>query len=115
MKKLRPFTRSECRRNPRLGRCYELSGSYVTWHRDYLLVHGTIQGAGYPPNPHAWVILPDGQVHDPVTDLTLPAEVYVRVFGAIEQVRYTYIEMARHVLRTEHWGPWHDENQERSA
>ncbi len=114
MKKLRPAHEVKSK-NPRLGYCYELSGNYVARRQDCILVHGTIQGCGYPPNPHAWVILPDGMIHDPVGDVTLTADAYTRIFSAVEQVRYTYVEMARHALRAAHWGPWHEQDQERSA
>jgi hypothetical protein len=111
MKKLLPAHKVKSK-NPRLGLCYELSGLYVSRHQDCVLVHGTIQGCGYPPNPHAWAILPDGDVHDPVADLTLSAEAHARIFSAVEQVRYTYLEVATHGLRTGHWGPWHDDERE---
>ena len=110
MKTLRPA--SELRsRNPRLGRCYELAGEYVCMHQDAVLVHGTIQGFGYPPNPHAWVVLPDGQVHDPVADIVLSADAHASMFNATEQVRYTYEQMARHAFVTRHWGPWHEQER----
>jgi hypothetical protein len=91
----------------RLGRCYELAGRRVLFATDSpILVHGTIQGRGYPPNPHAWVILPDGQVWEPVSDSVMPAVVYDALFNPVENHRYSVVEVSLIAGRDRHWGPW---------
>ena len=75
---------------------------------DVTLVHGTIQGAGQPPNPHAWVRFDDGTVLDPVLGDRMPAEEYRTKMNAVEHVTYTADELAEHVMEHQHWGPWDD-------
>lgn len=93
--------------NDRLGRCYELAGRRVLFDEDAaILVHGTIQRDPLPPNPHAWVILPDRLVWEPVTEMTLPADAFARFFGAKEDRRYSPKEVAIQTAQSGHWGPW---------
>lgn len=83
----------------RLGRCYELSGRYIVDHPGCRLVHGSIQGFGYPRINHAWVILPSGDRHDPVADLTLSPVAHEAYFSAIEDVVYDAHEAMAEMLR----------------
>lgn len=103
------------RKNPRAGRCYELSAKYVSENHDAVLVHGSIQGNGYPRNPHAWVEVEgtDGMiVFDPVLDQHYPAWLYERLMNAKAYVRYTYDEAVRLMVDTGHYGSW-DEQSDR--
>ena len=94
----------------RLGRCYELAGKYVMdahmRGEECALVHGSIQGLGFPRIKHAWVELPDGQVHDPVADTTMALDEHRAFYSAEVDCRYTYEDMARNACRSQHWGPW---------
>jgi hypothetical protein len=90
----------------RLGRCYELSGRFVMDNGEAVLVHGTIQGEGHPPNPHAWVKFSDGKVYDPVMDSVMSGEDYAEKMNAVEHVTFARHEMTERVLKHKHWGPW---------
>lgn len=100
----------------RLGRCYELAGRRVARSGGgEILVHGTIQGMGHPPNPHAWVMV-DGDygrdaniVWEPVSDTELPWDVFERLFSPAEHRRYTVDEVNTITLKTGHWGPWEEQ------
>lgn len=97
----------------RVGRCYELSGRTAVFEHagEAVLVHGTIQGLGFPRIGHAWIELDDGlTVHDPVTGWTVNADWYYEFAAADAEVRYRYSEAAAMVTEHEHWGPWHDDH-----
>lgn len=108
------------KRNPlkdRLGLCYELSGQAVfrsgrsgqkKSHEGAILVHGSIQAFGNPRINHAWVILKNGDVFDPVLDQVLPRDYYYQRFNAVENVRYDKIQVAINILKYQHWGPWEE-------
>lgn len=99
----------------RLGRCYELAGREVILPGDRfhpgrgapVLVHGTIQGFGNPPNPHAWIEFRDGTVWEPITEQYFGAGEWVAFANpGAEAVRYTVQEARRRAVVTGHWGPW---------
>lgn len=93
----------------RLGRCYELAGRRVimeTPGTGLVLVHGTIQGMGYPPNPHAWVVDPIGSAWEPITETWFDPVAWVEFARPVEHVRYTEDEARRLAVFTGHWGPW---------
>lgn len=90
----------------RLGRCYELAGRRVMDDRAGQLIHGTIQGMGYPPNPHAWVILETGEWWEPISEIALPPEVFRRLWGAEIHQIYDYAGVLDAALAAGHWGPW---------
>lgn len=101
----------------RLGRCYELAGRYVLFDdpaEDHdpkpVLVHGTIfrEGINDKPNPHAWVILPDGDRWEPISEMVMPEAVFTRFFGAVESRRYTVEDALILTGKTGHWGPWEE-------
>lgn len=90
----------------RLGLCYQLAGRYAAHHDDAVLVHGSIQGRGKPRIDHAWVKLADGQIWEPVADVTLDPRVFDAVFNPIEDKTYTSEQVNLQTLRFQHWGPW---------
>ena len=99
-------------RNKRLGHCYDLSGRYVMDHSDAVLVHGTVTRSDGYTIKHAWVESIDTasgyktrMVYDPVLDLSLPWDVYERMFRAKEEQRYTHDELMHTVAKQKHWGP----------
>ena len=96
--------------NPRRGRCYELSGRYVSVHPDTILVHGKIV------NPierkgllkeieHAWVE-EGNEIFDPCMDVRWPKQIYESFFKAKPYKKYTHDEVNKISLKTRHWGPW---------
>ena len=91
----------------RLGQCYVLAGHYMmdTADDNAFLVHGTIQGYGYKPNPHAWVRFGD-MVWEPVTDCEYTMAEYAALFNAVERAVYTQTEAFTAMLDTAHFGPW---------
>ena len=101
--------------NDRLGRCYELSGRYITDgmfipnRENAILVHGKLVnpfGVGYAELDHAWIETGE-EVFDPVMDKTIPKEVFYALFKPTIYKRYTREETRRMILKHEHWGPWH--------
>ena len=111
-------------RQPRLGRCYELTALWTAAHVSLLpprllerlqitVLHGSIEGFGNPRIGHAWIELNLGgpigwQAHDPVVPCTGPFEVW-RTFARARVARsYDIAEFAQHLTEAEHTGPWHD-------
>jgi len=101
----------------RLGQCYNLSLKYVRDHPGWILVHGSIGGAGADlnrdnPNPaprigHAWAISEQGdQAWEPISGQEFAGSRFRNLFDAIEWVRYTDDEALILSLKTGHWGPW---------
>jgi hypothetical protein len=89
----------------RAGRCFELAVLKVAAVPGSILVHGTIQGMGYPPNHHAWVEIEDG-VWEPVTDHIFPRFAWAGFTNATELCRHTRDELAELINEFEHYGPW---------
>lgn len=90
----------------RLGRCYELTGNIALHNSGVELVHGTIQGCGAPRIAHAWVVLPDGSIWEPVTNQVWKKSVFYEFFSAVVRKRYDRQTFLRLAVRHEHWGPW---------
>lgn len=92
----------------RLGRCYELSGRYVSQgtESDMVLVHGSIEGLGNPRIGHAWVVIPGIGIWEPATNNIWDPEVFQAFFAPVEHHAYTQEEVWTFTLQTEHWGPW---------
>lgn len=72
-----------------------------------LLVHGWMR---HPEEPkgihHAWVILENGQVWEPITGLICDANLFYRFGNCRDFKRYTEHEARVKMLRTQHYGPW---------
>lgn len=94
--------------NKRLGRCFELSGRYVSEHPNATLVHGNLTNPfarGMKELDHAWVE-EDDQIFDPVMDQWWPKGVYQSLFHTKEQQRYSHVRVLSMTLKHQHWGPW---------
>lgn len=97
----------------RLGKCYELSGRYVIDHGGVTLVHGRITDkfcTGLTID-HAW-IEENENVYDPVLDTEFPKFLYYELFNAEARNAYSQTKACVHMLRTEHFGPWDEEEGE---
>ena len=92
----------------RLGRCYELSGGFVSGDTSgtATLVHGSIQGFDNPRINHAWVELSDGQVYDAVLQKKFPKMIHDALFNPEIHHRYDHEQVLIMMLRFKHWGPW---------
>lgn len=92
----------------RLGKCYQLVGSYALRHPDVILVHGTINGSRRTgvdfDNPHAWIEEKNEVVFDLVWDTRLPKDVYFRLMEAKELKRYNHKALRKMVLKFKNWG-----------
>ncbi len=104
---------------PKAGDCYEANGRWLLAHPDpdLVLVHGIVAGQGALAGQtfgHAWVESPTGLVVDVANgrDIRMPKATYYAL-GRIGDVgpvrRYTYNEVLRLTVETEHWGPWDGE------
>ena len=98
------------KKNPRLGMCYELSAKVLMEPemRNSRVVHGSIQGFDFPRIGHAWVLLPNDMVFDPVTELKVVKEVYYAYHNAIDEKIYDYDALIEHLLEFGTYGPWHE-------
>lgn len=103
----------ENKKNPRLGKCYELAGDYVLHHPDTILVHGRLtnpfnRSRGHLAElDHAWVEIKGGtKIFDPVQDMTWPKDAYEGLFKAKVLHKYTQQELLTQVDIHETWGPW---------
>jgi 8-oxo-dGTP pyrophosphatase MutT (NUDIX family) len=99
-------------KNPRVGKCYELSGRYVLEHPKAILVHGRLINPfkrGLTELDHAWVEVGD-EIFDPVMDIIWPKNVYEDFFHAKPNKKYSFIEVVKIVDRAENWGPWENIN-----
>ena len=92
----------------RLGRCYMLAGRFVSYDAPAgtRLVHGTIQGRGHPRTGHAWAILPDGRVWEPITMQVYRPGAFKAIYSAQPVGTYDQQTVLQESLRTGHWGPW---------
>jgi hypothetical protein len=104
---------TKTKKNPRLGRCYELAAQEVLYGDDptAILVHGSIQGGDNPRLHHAWVQYEDEygdeMAYDPVADYTGPWGLYARMFNAEPYTAYTSAQVRTYILEHKNWGPWH--------
>lgn len=95
----------------RLGRCYELAHKQLYAHSAATLVHGVIRdthlsGLG-AVILHAWLEIGD-ESWEPITQLCLPSDVFMRLFDAEIIHRYSIREATLHALETGHYGPWQE-------
>ena len=92
-------------KNPRLGRCFELAGRYVSEHPDATLVHGRLTNPfarGMKELDHAWVEEGD-RIFDPVMGSHWDKEAYERLFQVRVYKRYSHEEVLNMTLEREHW------------
>jgi hypothetical protein len=91
----------------RAHRCYEIAVKALivraTAPADSLLVHGTLGLTGIA---HAWLVLPDGYVWDPVYALVFPADVWRSLVEPRDERRYTKMQAAVACSAAGHFGPW---------
>ncbi len=92
----------------RLGRCYELAGRRVL-QGEGTLVHGTITNGATARIGHAWVIMEDGSVWEPISDQAMPMLVFVAFFHPEPILSYPREEALSLMARTAHFGPWHED------
>lgn len=90
----------------RLGHCYELAGQYTMGHPGTTVVHGSIQGFGNPRIDHAWVILENCTVLEPVSEQVYDPDAFEAVFDPLVSCTYDTASLCAQALRTRHWGPW---------
>ena len=110
MIKLKHLIGESIPKNPRLGRCYELSGRYVSVHPKSVLVHGTLKNPfqkGLSVIEHAWIEIGD-EIFDPVMDRTWPKNVYEDFFHAQPKKKYSHDDVNRITDKTGNWGPWNE-------
>lgn len=106
----------------RLGRCYELAAKAFTgWemfntyrgsHDSNLpapttLVHGTWQGPEPVRIGHAWVVLADGRIWEPITALICDPVLFHAYSRDEEERTYGATRTRVHMIRSGHFGPWH--------
>ena len=98
----------------RVGNCYELSAKAVAKDPtdSLLLAHGSVEGMGFPRNPHAWCVHIDtGMIFDPVLDSWIDPVVHRLFFKAITYATYTPLETRIELLAQDNYGPWDIESE----
>ena len=94
----------------RLGRCYEMAGKFALDNPGSVLVHGTIQGEGYPPLDHAWVETPRQTIFEPTSGNEMTPQEFSTFFSPKVNQRYTTAQQNDVFLKYEHWGPYASES-----
>lgn len=107
----------------RLGRCYELAAKGVIHLRfteeqrakanvpkPVGLVHGSWHGPEAPARiNHAWVLLEDGCVWEPITETICYREMFYGYTRATDHEVYDLTQTACNMIGAQHFGPWDDE------
>lgn len=97
----------------RLKRCYELAGYAVLLGGvpvGSVLVHGTIDGGPGTLGRigHAWVLLPDGKVWEPITrEIWRDYATWQSYADAKVERQYSKQRVSNAVRFYQHWGVWH--------
>lgn len=99
----------------RAGRCYELAAAAIAWGaagETATLVHGTIRSATPPARiPHAWLLLDDGTLWEPVTANVYQADEWVTWADARPDELYPTATRVRVQLHEHaHYGPWAEDD-----
>jgi hypothetical protein len=98
----------------RSGRCYELCAiavAFGTAGPDSVLVHGTIHGPDDDMERigHAWVLLGNGMVWEPLTmNLYISEANWTEFAAAIPERKYGPGRVRRLLKETDNFGPWHE-------
>lgn len=95
----------------RRGRCYELAGYAIAFGNvpaGTLLVHGSWTG----PVPkerigHAWLLLPDGLVWEPIRARIYDRDEFYAWTKAWDEATYNQQVARRHLSASGHYGRWH--------
>ena len=107
------------------GDCYQANGQFIidkflnreTDIDNWVLVHGKVKGAiGSPVEgliiDHAWIEDKAGRVFmDMSNGKTIVSQLYKIKDRVISKVRYTPKEVAKNLLKHEHWGGWKNEKE----
>lgn len=120
----------------RLGRCYELAAqAFSGWemfeqHNSALtrlpdgsmtprlpapktLVHGTWQGPEPVRIGHAWVVLEDGRIWEPITALICDPVLFHAYSRDEAAWAYDATAVRVNLLKSGHYGPWHESDRRR--
>jgi hypothetical protein len=93
----------------RKGRCYELAMKVMLDEpgaEKFTLVHGRVMTDR--EIGHAWIIVDDGRVYDPVLDRYFDPAKYADIYCATGEVSYTKKEAGQRCIDAGcHYGPWH--------
>lgn len=105
--------------NERLTHCYRLAAQAITNPMDIeipeglpkpaALVHGTWSHPDTKdkPIPHAWVLLDDKRVWEPITATICQRDDFMEYTQAVNDWIYSGWMVGQYLVRHRHWGPWH--------
>lgn len=98
----------------RRTRCYELCAVAMYLNAGLpsgtRLVHGTIFNPEHSTRGrigHAWLLLPDGSVWEPILAEVYPDDVWLAWANPIIERTYSRSKTRKLMKRTDHFGPWH--------
>lgn len=95
----------------RSGLCYVLAGYALSAGRTpagAIMVHGTISGFGNPRIGHAWLMIEEDLVWEPMQARLWPALIWNAVANPEVGAEYDRAEAAEAMLEHGTWGPWHE-------
>jgi hypothetical protein len=104
----------------RVSRCYEIAakgaGNDALVSEDShpgvpppeMLIHGRWSSpvTRDRPIPHAWVLLADGRIWEPITALICDPVLFARFTQALSKSIYPQQQVPLNMLRAGHYGPW---------
>jgi hypothetical protein len=95
----------------RHGRCYELAGKAILYEPDaekWQLAHGTVWNDVLEVHMgHAWIVLEDGRIYDPVFHEYFDSQQFSERHAAKPERTYNKKEAIDHMTASKNWGPWH--------
>lgn len=111
------YTNEDTGLRARLGRCYELAakafipspglGNPGGVPRPKRLVHGSWHGPDAPARiKHAWVILEDGRIWEPITALICDPDKFSTYCRTEMTWIYSGEAVSRRLIKHRHYGPW---------
>jgi len=105
----------------RLTHCYELAAwAFTDWpdkaeQIEYLglptpvtLVHGMWQGPEPVAIGHAWVVLSDGAIWEPISMTLCDPETFYEYTRGVNVETYSETAVAINMVLSGHFGPWHE-------
>ena len=96
-------------------KCYVLSGYALACGGKVdmysKMIHGSIHQVGGERIGHAWLILGDGRIWEPISADIMAGGVFVDEFRPETHRAYSQYDVVEHVREFGHWGPWIDGSQ----
>lgn len=70
------------------------------------LIHGSTQSFDFQRRGHAWVVLQNGRIWEPISNREWDPEVFETLFRPQIEKTYHFAAMNMNCVQHQHWGPW---------